>query len=312
MMKLNNYTSERLTVGSFFRILKESGLWNGRICADMLFSRGIIQILRKDITPGVECIQNTYFMKQVQAAQAVAFQVKIQPEFSHESQYDLRRDLQQGYEALGIEGIITQFFNRKVDVIAMPFSDRMSKEGGAILAKYAFPYWDLETPEMLSAAGRLGYFLRVDFMNSSNNILTDSVLYSKLEAFTSKAVFCEEMMHDPKIEQYRKKYKEMEDRMAEKFGEDCLVRYFYGQPLPPCTFPSKSDRDAAIHGIIRDDVLDIADQTIRTADNRRRMPDPGGMNELINDFREMTWNTVDVLNKKYCIKWASLSNSYTV
>ena len=310
MMKLNNYTSERLTVGSFFRILKESGLWNGQICADMLFSRGIIQILRKDITPGIECIQNTYFMKQVQAAQAVAFQVKIQPEFSHESQYDLRRDLQQGYEALGIEGIITQFLNRKVDVIAMPFSDRMSKEGGAILAKYAFPYWDLETPEMLSAAGRLGYFLRVDFMNSSNNILTDSVLVSKLEAFTSKAVFCEEMMHDPKIEQYREKYKEMEDRMAEKFGEDCLVRSL-GQPLS-CMFPSKSDRDAAIHNIIRNSVLDIADQTIRTADNRRRMPDPGGMNELINDFREMTWNTVDVLNKKYCIKWASLSNSYMV
>ena len=310
MMKLNNYISERLTVGAFFHVLKESGLWNGRVCTD-LFNRGIIQILRKDITPGIECIQNTYFMRQVSAAQAVAFQVKIQPEFSHESQYDLRRDLQQGYEALGIEGIITQFFNRKVDVIAMPFSDRMSKEGGAILAKYAFPYWDLETPEMLSAAGRLGYFLRVDFMNSSNNILTDSVLYSKLEAFTSKAVFCEEMIHDPKIEQYRKKYKEMEDRMAEKFGEDCLVRYFYGQPLP-CMFTSKSDRDAAIHSIIRDDVLDIADQTIRTADNRRRMPDPGGMNELINDFREMTWNTVDVLNKKYCIKWASLSNSYTV
>ena len=309
MMKLNNYTSERLTVGAFFRILKESALWNGRICTDLL-SRGIIQILRKDITPGLECIQNTYFMKQVQAAQAVAFQVKIQPEFSHESQHDLRRDLQQGYEALGIEGIITQFLNRKVDVIAMPFSDRMSNAGGAILAKYAFPYWDLETPEMLSAAGRLGYFLRVDFMNSANNILTDNVLYSKLAAFTSKAAFCEEMMNDPKIEQYRKKYKEMEDRMAEKFGEDCLVRSL-GQPLS-CMFPSKSDRDAAIHNIIRNSVLDIADQTIRTADNRRRMPDPGGMNELINDFREMTWNTVDVLNKKYCIKWASLSNSYTV
>lgn len=312
MMKLNNYTSERLTVGAFFRILKESGLWNGRICADMLFSRGIIQILRKDITPGIECIQNTYFMRQVHAARAVAFQVKIQPEFSHESQYDLRRDLQQGYEALGIEGIITQFLNRKVDAIAMPFSDRMSKEGGAILAKYAFPYWDLETPEMLSAAGRLGYFLRVDFMNSSNNILTDNVLYSKLEAFTSKAAFCEEMMNDPKIEQYRKKYKEMEDRMAEQFGEDCLVRYFLGRPPLPCMFQSKSDRDATIRDIIRNDVLDIADQTIRTADNRRRMPDPGGMNELINDFREMTWNTVDVLNKKYCIKWASLSNSCTV
>ena len=309
MMKLNNYTSERLTVGAFFRILKESGLWNGRICADML-TRGIIQILRKDITPGLECIQNTYFMRQVQAAQAVAFQVQIQPEFSHESQHDLRRDLQQGYEALGIEGIITQFLNRKVDVIAMPFSDRMSNAGGAILAKYAFPYWDLETPEMLSAAGRLGYFLRVDFGNSSNCILTDNVLYSKLAAFTSKAAFCEEMMNDPKIEQYRKKYKEMEDRMAEKFGEDCLVRSL-GQPLS-CMFPSKSVRDVAIHNIIRNSVLDIADQTIRTADNRRRMPDPGGMNELINDFREMTWNTVDVLNKKYCIKWASLSNSYTV
>ena len=312
MMKLNNYTSERLTVGSFFRVLRESGLWNGQICADMLFSRGIIQILRKDITPGIECIQNTYFMRQAQAARAVAFQVQIQPEFSHESQYDLHRDLQQGYEALGIEGIITQFFNRKVDVIAMPFSDRISKEGGAILAKYAFPYWDLETPDMLSAAGRLGYFLRVDLMNSSSNsILTDNVLISKLEAFTSKTAFCEEMMHDPKIEQYRKKYKEMEDRMAEKFGEDCLVRHFHGQPLS-CMFPSKSDRDAAIHGIIRNYVLDIADQTIRTADNRRRLPDPGGMNALINDFREMTWNTVDVLNKKYCIKWASLSNSYMV
>lgn len=309
MMKLNNYTSERLTVGAFFRILKESGLWNGRICADML-TRGIIQILRKDITPGLECIQNTYFMKQVQAAQAVAFQVKIQPEFSHESHHDLCRELQQGYEALGIEGIMAQFLNRKVDVIAMPFSDRISKEGGAILAKYAFPYWDLETPEMLSAAGRLGYFLRVDFMNSANNILTDNVLYSKLAAFTSKAAFCEEMMNDPKIEQYRKKYKEMEDRMAEKFGEDCLVRSL-GQPLS-CMFPSKSVRDVAIHNIIRNSVLDIADQTIRTADNRHRMPDPGGMNELINDFREMTWNTVDVLNKKYCIKWASLSNSYTV
>ena len=309
MMKLNNYTSERLTVGAFFRILKESGLWNGRICTDLL-SRGIIQILRKDITPGLECIQNTYFMRQVQAAQALAFQVQIQPGFSHESQHDLRRDLQQGYEALGVEGIITQFLNRKVDVNAMPFSDRMSNAGGAILAKYAFPYWDLETPEMLSAAGRLGYFLRVDFMNSANNILTDNVLYSKLAAFTSKAAFCEEMMNDPKIEQYRKKYKEMEDRMAEKFGEDCLVRSL-GQPLS-CMFPSKSDRDAAIHDIIRNSVLDIADQTIRTADNRRRMPDPGGMNELINDFREMTWNTVDVLNKKYCIKWASLSNSYTV
>lgn len=309
MMKLNNYTSERLTVGAFFRVLKESGLWNERICTDLL-NRGIIQILRKDITPGLECIQNTYFMRQVQAAQAVAFQVQIQPEFSHESQHDLRRDLQQGYEALAIEGIITQFLNRKVDVIAMPFSDRISNAGGAILAKYAFPYWDLETPEMLSAAGRLGYFLRVDFGNSSNCILTDSVLYSKLEAFTSKTAFCEEMMNDPKIEQYRKKYKEMEDRMAEKFGEDCLVRSL-GQPLS-CMFPSKSDRDAAIHDIIRNSVLDIADQTIRTADNRRRMPDPGGMNELINDFCEMTWNTVDVLNKKYCIKWASLSNLYTV
>ena len=308
MMKLNNYTSERLTVGAFFRVLKESGLWNERICTDLL-NRGIIQILRKDITPGLECIQNTYFMKQVQAAQAVAFQVKIQPEFSHESHHDLCRELQQGYEALGIEGIMAQFLNRKVDVIAMPFSDRISKEGGAILAKYAFPYWDLETPEMLSAAGHLGYFLRVDFMNSSNNILTDSVLYSKLEAFTSKTAFCEEMMNDPKIEQYRKKYKEMEDRMAEKFGEDCLVRHL-GQPLSSM-FPSKSDRDAAIRGIIRNSVLDIADQTIRTADNRRRMPDPSEMNELINDFREMTWNTVDVLNKKYCIKWASLSNSYT-
>lgn len=310
MMKLNNYTSERLTVGAFFRILKESGLWNGRICTD-LFSRGIIQILRKDITPGIECIQNTYLLRQVQAAQAVAFQVKIQPEFSHENQHDFHRDLQKGYEAFGIEGIITQFLNRKVDVIAMPFSDRMSKEGGAILAKYAFPYWDLETPEMLSAAGRLGYFLCVDFMNSSNCILTDNVLYSKLEAFTSKAAFCEEMMNDPKIEQYRKKYKEMEDMMAEKFGEDCLVRRFHGQPLP-CMFQSKSDRDATIRDIIRNDVLDIADQTIRTADNRLRLPDPSGMNELINDFREMTWNAVDVLNKKYCIKWASLSNSYTV
>ena len=119
------------------------------------------------------------------------------------------------------------------------------------------------------------------------------------------------MMKDPKIAQYRKKYKEMEDMMAEKFGEDCLVRHFHGQPHP-CMFQSKSDCDATIRDIIRNDVLDIADQTIRTADNRRRLPDPSGMNELINDFREMTWNTVDVLNKKYCIKWASLSNSYTV
>ena len=310
MMKLNNYTSERLTVGLFFRILKESGLWNGQICTD-LFNRGIIQILRKDITPGIECIQNTYFMRQVQAAQAVAFQVQIQPEISHESYHDLCIDLKQCYEALGIEGIITKFLNRKIEVRAFPFSDRLCKAGGAILAKYAFPYWDLETPEQLSAAGRLGYFLPVDFMNGSNNILTDSVLHSKLEAFTSKTAFCEEMMHDPKIEQYREKYKEMEDKMAEKFGEDCLVCHFHGQPLP-CMFPSKSDRDAAIHGIICNFVLNIADQTIRTADNRRRLSDPSGMNELINDFREMTWNAVDVLNKKYCIKWASLSNSYTV
>lgn len=310
MMKLNNYKSERLTVGAFFRILKESGLWNGRICADMLFSRGIIQILRKDITPGIECIQNTYFMRQVQAAMAVAFQVQIQPEISNERQRDLCIDLHQCYEALGIEGITAQFFNRKVEVRAMPFSNRMNEEGGAYIAKFAFPYWDLETPEMLSAAGRLGYFLCVDF-SSNCNVMTDNVLYSKLEAFTSKTAFCEEMMHDPKIEQYREKYKEMEDRMAEKFGEDCLVRHFRGQPLSGM-FPTLADRDATIRDIIHNSVLDIADQSIRTADNRRRLPDPSGMNELINDFREMTWNTVDVLNKKYCIKWASLSNSYTV
>ena len=310
MMKLNNYTSERLTVGAFFRVLRESGLWNGQICADMLFSRGIIQILRKDITPSIECIQNTYFMRQAHAARAVAFQAQIQPEISNERQRDLCINLHQCYEALGIEGITAQFFNRKVEVRAMPFSNRMNEEGGAYIAKFAFPYWDLETPEMLSAAGRLGYFLCVDF-SSNCNVMTDNVLYSKLEAFTSKTAFCEEMIHDPKIEQYREKYKEMEDKMAEKFGEDCLVRHFHGQPLP-CMFPTQSDRDSAIHGIIRNSVLDIADQTIRTADNRRRMPDPGGMNELINDFREMTWNTVDVLNKKYCIKWASLSNSYTV
>ena len=308
MMKLNNYASERLTVGAFFRILKESGLWNGRICADML-NRGIIQILRRDITPGIECIQNTYFMRQAHAARAVAFQVKIQPEFSHESQHDLCRDLQQGYETLGIEGIITQFLNRKVEVRAMPFSNRMNEEGGAYIAKFAFPYWDLETPEMLSAAGRLGYFLYVDF-SSNCNVMTDNVLYSKLEAFTSKTAFCEEMMHDPKIEQYREKYKEMEDRMAEKFGEDCLVRHL-GQPLSGM-FPTLADRDSAIHGIIRGDVLDVEEQALRSTDYRHHISDPGGMNELINDFREMTWNAVDILNRKYRIKWASLSNAYAV
>lgn len=311
MMKLNNYKSERLTVGLFFRILRESGLWNGEICTD-LFSHGVIQILRKDITPGLECIENTYFMRQTTAARSVAFQVKIQPEFSHESYHDLCRDLQQGYEALGIEGIMAQFLNRKVEVRAMPFSEKLNKEGGACIAKFAFPYWDLETPEMLSAAGRLGYFLYVDFTNSSGyNVLTDNFLISKLEAFTSKTAFCEEMMHDPKIEQYREKYKEMEDKMAEKFGEDCLVRHFRGQPLPSM-FPSKSDRDSAIHGIIRGDVLDIEEQAVRSSDYRHRLSDPSEMNELINDFREMTWNAVDILNKKYCIKWASLSNSYTV
>lgn len=311
MMKLNNYKSERLTVGLFFRILRESGLWNSEICTD-LFSHGVIQILRKDITPGLECIENTYFMRQTTAARSVAFQVKIQPEFSHESYHDLCRDLQQGYEALGIEGIMAQFLNRKVEVRAMPFSEKLNKEGGACIAKFAFPYWDLETPEMLSAAGRLGYFLYVDFTNSSGyNVLTDNVLISKLEAFTSKTAFCEEMMHDPKIEQYREKYKEMEDRMAEKFGEDCLVRHFRGQPLPSM-FPTQSDRDSAIHGIIRGDVLDIEEQAVRSADYRHRLSDPSEMNELINDFREMTWNAVDILNKKYCIKWASLSNSYTV
>lgn len=153
MMKLNNYLkSERLTVGLFFRILKESGLWNGQICTD-LFSHGVIQILRKDITPGLECIENTYFMRQTTAARSVAFQVKIQPEFSHESYADLCRDLQQGYEALGIEGIMAQFLNIKVEVKAMPFSNKMNKEGGACIAKFAFPYWDLDTPEKLSAAG---------------------------------------------------------------------------------------------------------------------------------------------------------------
>lgn len=311
MMKLNNYKSERLTVGLFFRILRESGLWNGEICTD-LFSHGVIQILRKDITPGLECIENTYFMRQTTAARSVAFQVKIQPEFSHESYHDLRRDLQQGYEALGIEGIMTQFLNRKVEVRAMPFSDKLNKEGGACIAKFAFPYWDLETPEMLSAAGRLGYFLYVDFTNSSGyNVLTDNVLISKLEAFTAKTAFCEEMMHDPKIEQYREKYKEMEDKMAEKFGDDCLVRHFRGQPLPGM-FPTLADRDSAIHGIIRGDVLDIEEQAFRSMEYRHRLSDPGEMNELINDFRDMTWNAVDILNKKYCIKWASLSNSYTV
>jgi len=311
MMKLNNYKSERLTVGLFFRILKESGLWNGQICTD-LFSHGVIQILRKDITPGLECIENTYFMRQTTAARSVAFQVKIQPEYSHESYHELWKDLQQGYEALGVEGIMALYLNRKVEVRAMPFSNKMNKEGGAAIAKFAFPYWDLETPEMLSAAGRLGYFLYVDYTNSSNyNVLTDNVLYSKLEAFTSKTAFCEEMMHDPKIEQYREKYKEMEDKMAEKFGEDCLVRHFRGQPLP-CMFPTQSDRDSAIHGIIRGDVLDIEEQAFKSADYRHRLSDPGEMNELINDFREMTWSAVDILNKKYCIKWASLSNSYTV
>ena len=311
MMKLNNYKSERLTVGLFFRILKESGLWNGQICTD-LFSHGVIQILRKDITPGLECIQNTYFMRQTTAARSVAFQVKIVPEFSHESYHDLCRDLQQGYEALGIEGIMAQFLNRKVEVRAFPFSEKMNKEGGACIAKFAFPYWDLETPEMLSAAGRLGYFLYVDFTNSSNyNVLTDTVLCSKLEAFTSKTAFCEEMMHDPKIEQYREKYKEMEDKMAEKFGDDCLVRHFRGQPLPGM-FPTLADRDSAIRGIIRGDVLDIEEQSFRLADYRHLLSDPGEMNELINDFREMTWNAVDILHKKYAIKWASLSNSYTV
>ena len=310
MMKLNNYTSERLTVGAFFRILKESGLWNGRICADMLFSRGIIQILRKDITPGIECIQNTHFMRQAHAARAVAFQVQIQPEISNERQRDLCIDLHQCYVALGIEGITAQFFNRKVEVRAMSFSNRMNEEGGAYIAKFAFPYWDLETPEMLSAAGRLGYFLYVDF-SSNCNVMTDNVLYSKLEAFTSKTAFCEEMMHDPKIEQYRKKYKEMEDMMAEKFGEDCLVRHFRGQPLSGM-FPTLADRDSAIHGIIRGDVLDVEEQALRSTDYRHRISDPGGMNELINDFREMTWNAVDILNRKYRIKWASLSNAYAV
>lgn len=311
MMKLNNYKSERLTVGLFFRILKESGLWNGQICTD-LFSHGVIQILRKDITPGLECIQNTYFMRQTTAARSVAFQVKIQPEYSHESYHELWKDLQQGYEALGIEGIMALYLNRKVEVRAMPFSNRLNKEGGACIAKFAFPYWDLETPEMLSAAGRLGYFLYIDFTNSSNyNVLTDNVLYSKLEAFTSKTAFCEEMMHDPKIEQYREKYKEMEDKMAEKFGEDCLVRHFRGQPLP-CMFPTQSDRDSAIHGIIRGDVLDIEELAFKSADYRHLLSDSGEMNELINDFREMTWNAIDILNKKYCIKWSSLSNSYTV
>lgn len=310
MMKLNNYTSERLTVGVFFRVLRESGLWNGQICADMLFSRGIIQILRKDITPGIECIQNTYFMRQAHAARAVAFQVQIQPEISIERQRDLCIDLHQCYEALGIEGITAQFFNRKVEVRAMPFSNRMNEEGGSYIAKFAFPYWDLETPEMLSAAGRLGYFLCVDF-SSNCNVMTDNVLYSKLEAFTSKTAFCEEMMHDPKIEQYREKYKEMEDRMAEKFGEDCLVRHFRGQPLSGM-FPTLADRDSAIHGIIRGDVLDVEEQALRSTDYRHRISDPGGMNELINDFREMTWNAVDILNRKYRIKWASLSNAYAV
>lgn len=305
LVKLNNYTPERLTVGAFFRILKESGLWNGQICADMLFSRGIIQILRKDITPGIECIQNTYFMRQAHAARAVAFQVQIQPEISNERQRDLCIDLHQCYEALGIEGIMAQFFNRKVEVRAMPFSNRMNEEGGAYIAKFAFPYWDLETPEMLSAAGRLGYFLCVDF-SSNCNVMTDNVLYSKLEAFTSKTAFCEEMMHDPKIEQYREKYKEMEDRMAEKFGEDCLVRHFRDQPLF-----TLADRDSAIHGIIRGDVLNVEEQALRSTDYRHRISDPGGMNELINDFREMTWNAVDILNRKYRIKWASLSNAYT-
>lgn len=310
MMKLNNYTSERLTVGVFFRVLRESGLWNGQICADMLFSRGIIQILRKDITPGIECIQNTYFMRQAHAARAVAFQVQIQPEISNERQRDLCIDLHQCYEALGIEGITAQFFNRKVEVRAMPFSNRMNEEGGSYIAKFAFPYWDLETPEMLSAAGRLGYFLCVDF-SSNCNVMTDNVLYNKLEAFTSKTAFCEEMMHDPKIEQYREKYKEMEDRMAEKFGEDCLVRHFRGQPLSGM-FPTLADRDSAIHGIIRGDVLDVEEQALRSTDYRHRISDPGGMNELINDFREMTWNAVDILNRKYRIKWASLSNAYAV
>ena len=119
------------------------------------------------------------------------------------------------------------------------------------------------------------------------------------------------MMHDPKIEQYREKYKEMEDKMAEKFGDDCLVRHFRGQPLPGM-FPTLADRDCAIHGIIRGDVLDIEEQSFRLADYRHRLSDPGEMNELINDFREMTWNAVDILHKKYAIKWASLSNSYTV
>lgn len=307
-MKLKYYKSERLTVGAFFRILKESGLWNGQICTD-LFSHGVIQILRKDITPGLECIQNTYFMRQTTAARSVAFLVRIRPEFSHESYTDLCRDLQQGYEAHGVEGIMAQFLNRKVEVRAMPFADKLNKEGGACLAKFAFPYWDLETPEMLSAAGRLGYFLYVDYSNGSNyNVLTDDALYSKLEAFTSKTSFCEEMMHDPKIEQYRVKYKEMEDEMAEKFGEDCLVRG-YGVPLPGM-FPTLADRDSAIHGIIRDDVLCIEEQAF-SLDYRYRLSNPSKMNELINDFREMTWNAVDILNKKYCIKWASLSNSYT-
>ena len=312
MMKLNNYKSERLTVGSFFRILRESGLWNGQICTDM-FHHGVIQILRKDITPGIECIENTSFIRHTNAARSVAFLVKITPEFSHESYHDLCRDLQQGYEALGIEGIMAQFLNRKVEVRAMPFSDKMNKEGGAAIAKYAFPHWDLDTPEKLSAAGRLGYFLYVDFTNSSSyNVLTDNVLYSKLEAFTSKTSFCEEMMHDPKIEQYREKYKEMEDEMAEKFGEDVLVRHFRGGQPMPGMFPTKSDRDSAIHGIIRGDTLDIEEQCVWAKDFRRLLSDPGEMYELINDFREMTWNAVDILNKKYCIKWASLSNSYTV
>lgn len=58
--------------------------------------------------------------------------------------------------------------------------------------------------------------------------------------------------------------------------------------------------------------LDNEEQAFRAADYRHRLSDPGEMNELINDFRDMTWNAVDILNKKYCIKWASLSNSYTV
>lgn len=115
--------------------------------------------------------------------------------------------------------------------------------------------------------------LYVDYTNSSSfNVLTDTVLYSKIEAFNSKTAFFEEMMHDPKIEQYREKYKEMEDKMAEKFGEDCLVRHFRGQPLP-CMFPTRSDRDSAIHGIIRGDVLDIEEQAFKSADYRHRLSD---------------------------------------